>query len=380
MRKSPLKTIAGKVALLRKRDEELMAECLRLARLGKGHVSPNPLVGAIIVKDGKIVGRGYHRKFGKEHAERNALHNAGRKARGATLYVNLEPCSHHGKTPPCTDAIVSAGIRQVVIGLTDPNPLVKGRGIRALTSAGIRVREGILPNECRELNEFFVKKITTGLPFVTLKIAQTLDGKIALPNRRSQWITSEESRKRVHELRSQYDAVLIGANTARLDDPGLTVRLVKGRNPKRILLDGNLSTPLSARLFSDSLRSQTIVFTTQDGNEGVERKKSILERRGVEVVATKGTRAGTIGLRRVLKSLADHNILSVLVEGGEHVFTRFLEGGVVDRLLIFVAPRVCGTEGVPAFGNVRRPFNFILRSIEMIGEDLLIRCEVHKKT
>jgi diaminohydroxyphosphoribosylaminopyrimidine deaminase/5-amino-6-(5-phosphoribosylamino)uracil reductase len=365
---------------VRKRDEELMAECLRLARLGKGHVSPNPLVGAIVVKDGKIVGRGYHRRFGESHAERNALQEAGRKARGSTLYVNLEPCSHFGKTPPCTDAIISSGIRQVVIGLNDPNPLVKGRGIHALAAAGIEVRAGLLSNECRELNEFFVKKMTTGLPFVTLKIAQTLDGRIALPNRCSRWITSEESRKRTHELRAEYDAILIGANTAKLDNPRLTVRLVEGRHPKRILLDGNLSTPLSARLFSDSLRSHTIVFTRQDGNEGAERKKRILERRGVEVVATKGTAAGTIDLRRVLKSLAAHDILSVLVEGGQRVFTEFLESRLVDRLLTFVAPKVYGSEGVPTFGNLRRSFDFILPSIERIGDDLLMCSEVQKET
>jgi diaminohydroxyphosphoribosylaminopyrimidine deaminase/5-amino-6-(5-phosphoribosylamino)uracil reductase len=363
-----------------KRDEELMAECLRLARLGKGHVSPNPLVGAIVVKGGEIVGRGYHRRFGEAHAERNALHDAGRNAQGATLYVNLEPCSHYGKTPPCTDAIISSGIRQVVVGLNDPNPLVKGRGIRALVSAGIKVREGVLCNECRELNEFFVKKMTTGLPFVTLKIAQTLDGRIAFPNRRSRWITSEESRKCSHELRAEYDAILIGANTVKLDNPRLTVRLVEGRNPKRILLDGNLSTPLSARLFSDSLRSQTIVFTRRDGNEGAERKKRILKRRGVEVVATEGTRDGTIDLRRVLKSLAAHDILSVLVEGGQCVFTEFLESGLVDRLLIFVAPKVYGPEGVPTFGNLRRFLSFTPRSMEQIGNDVLMRCEVQKET
>jgi len=364
---------------VKKQDEEFMTECLRLARLGKGLVSPNPLVGAVIVKEGKIVGKGYHRKFGEAHAERNALHDAGRRAQGATLYVNLEPCSHYGKTPPCADAIISAGIRQVVIGLTDPNPLVKGKGIRALTSAGIKVREEVLPKECKELNAFFVKKMTTGLPFVTLKVAQTLDGKIALASNRSHWITSEESRKRVHELRSEYDAVLIGANTARLDDPRLTVRLVEGRNPKRILLDGNLSTPLPVCLFSDRLRSQTMVFVRQDGDEEVERKKRILERRGVEIVESSRNRVGTIDLKRVLKLLADHNILSVLVEGGQHVFTQFLEEEVVDRLLIFLAPKVYGCGGLPAFGNVRNSFSFSLSSVEKIGGDLLLRCDARKR-
>lgn len=364
---------------LRKQDENFIAECVRLARRGEGYVSPNPLVGCVIVKDGRVVGRGYHKKFGEAHAEINALREAGRKARGATLYVNLEPCSHHGKTPPCTDAIVASGIRRVVVGMIDPNPLVKGRGVRSLVSAGMKVQVGTLADECRTLNEFFVKKVTTGLPFVTLKVAQTLDGKIALPNQRSQCVTSEESRKHVHQLRSEYDAVLIGANTAMLDDPRLTVRLVEGRNPKRILLDGNLSTPLSARLFSDAVRSRTIVVVQQDGNEGVERKKRILERRGVEIVEIKGNRAGTIDLRKVLKSLADHDILSVLLEGGQRVFTQFLEEGVVDRLLIFIAPKVYGCEGVPAFGKVRHAFKFSSGSVEKIGEDLLVQCDVQKR-
>ena len=356
-----------------------MVECLRLARRGKGYVSPNPLVGSVIVKDGRDIGRGYHKKFGRAHAEMNALQEAGRKARGATLYVNLEPCTHYGKTPPCTDAIVEAGIRRVVVGMIDPNPLVKGRGVRSLISAGVKVHVGALADECQTLNEFFAKKMTTGLPFVTVKVAQTLDGKIALPNRRSQWITSEESRRHVHQLRSEYDAVLIGANTATLDDPRLTVRLVRGRNPKRVLLDGNLSTPLSSHLFSDAGRSRTIVVVRRAGTKEIERKKRILQHRGVQIVEITGNRAGTIHLRTVLKSLVDHNILSVLVEGGQQVFTQFLEQRLVDRMLIFVAPKIYGSVGVPGFGRMRGAGSFSLSSVERIGEDVLIRCDIQKR-
>jgi diaminohydroxyphosphoribosylaminopyrimidine deaminase/5-amino-6-(5-phosphoribosylamino)uracil reductase len=363
---------------LKRQDEEFILECIELARRGKGYVSPNPLVGAVIVKNKRVVGRGFHQKFGEAHAEINALRDAGRKARGAALYVNLEPCSHYGKTPPCTDAIISSGIRRVVIGMTDPNPLVKGKGIHALTSAGVEVRTGILSRECRRLNEFFVKKMTTGLPFVTLKIAQTLDGKIALTNGSSQWITSKDSRKRVHQLRAEYDAVLVGATTAQLDDPRLTARLVKGRNPKRILLDGKLSTPLSSRLFSDGLRSRTVVFVRQIGSKELERKKEILERRGVQIVEIHGRRDGTLPLKSVLESLADLNILSVLVEGGQQVFTQFLEEGLVDRLLVFVAPKAYGCDGVPAFGHLQHAFEASSSSIERVGSDLLLQFEARR--
>jgi diaminohydroxyphosphoribosylaminopyrimidine deaminase/5-amino-6-(5-phosphoribosylamino)uracil reductase len=266
-----------------------------------------------------------------------------------------------------------------VVGTVDPNPVVKGRGVRSLVSAGVKVQVGTLADECQALNEFFVKKMATGLPFVTLKIAQTLDGKIALPRRRSQWITSEESRRHVHQLRSEYDAVLIGANTARLDDPRLTIRLVKGRNPKRVLLDGNLTTPLSSHLFSDVGRSRTIVIVREHGNKKIERKRRILEQRGVEIVEVKENKAGTIALRRVLKSLADHDILSVLVEGGQSVFTQFLEQRLVDRLLVFVAPKLYGSVGVPGFGRMSGAATFSLSSVEKIGEDVLIQCDVQKK-
>jgi diaminohydroxyphosphoribosylaminopyrimidine deaminase/5-amino-6-(5-phosphoribosylamino)uracil reductase len=370
-----LNSSAGESVNVKRKDEEFMLQCIELARLGKGYVSPNPLVGAVIVKDKRVVGWGYHRKFGEAHAEVNALRDAGQKARGAILYVNLEPCSHYGKTAPCTDAIISSGIRRVVVGMIDPNPLVKGKGIRTLTSSGVKVRTGILSEECRKLNEFFAKKMTMGLPFVTLKIAQTLDGKIALPDGRSQWITSKESRKRVHQLRAEYDAVLVGARTAQLDDPRLTARLVKGRNPRRILLDGNLSTPLSSRLFSDGFRSQTIVFVRQSGSQEVEKKKLILERRGVQIVEIHGRRDGTLSLKPVLESLADLNILSVLVEGGQGMFSQFLDEGLVDRLLVFVAPKVYGCKGVSAFGHLRCAFDYSSSSVEQVGDDLLIQVE-----
>lgn len=359
------------------RDERLMAACIELARRGKGRVSPNPLVGAVIVKRGEIIGKGFHREFGSAHAEIRAIQNARAKLDGATLYVNLEPCSHfeRKKTPPCTDAIISSGIRRVVVGMIDPNPLVKGRGIRELRSAGIEVRLGVLSDECRRLNEFFVKRATTGLPFVALKVAQTLDGKIAQFGGRSRWITSLESRTSAHRLRAEYDAVLIGATTAQLDNPRLNVRLVKGRNPTRVLLDGNLSTPLSCRLFTDSLRSQTIVYCREDGKQELAKKKTVLRSRGARVVEIAAGRDGFIDVRAVLRHLAVEGINSVLVEGGQHVFTEFLTQGLVDKAYFFVAPKIVGCNGLPVFGELSRGFRFLQFTslhIEDVGNDILM--------
>lgn len=356
-------------------DKKFMSECLELARKGLGYVSPNPLVGAVLVKNGRVIGKGYHQKFGGPHAEIMAIENARAKVEGATLYVNLEPCAHYGKTPPCTEAIISHGIRRVVVGMIDPNPLVKGRGIRSLRAAGIEVTAGVLQHECQQLNESFVKRVTTGLPFVALKIAQSLDGKIARPDRRSEWITSVESRKYVHQLRAQYDVVLVGARTVSLDNPRLTVRYVKGRNPRRIVLDGNLTSPASSYLFKDRHRAQTIVFCREDTNELLARKKMILQQEGVQVVEMKAAPNGRIELRNVLKELASMGVNSVLVEGGQEVFTQFVSEKLVDKAHIFIAPVVFGCKGLPAFGDlsaVAQSRKFTSMRVETIGSDLLV--------
>ena len=362
-------------------DEYFMAQCLELASRGSGHVSPNPLVGAVIVKRGEIIGRGYHEKFGGDHAEIRAIGNAKGKVAGATLYVNLEPCSHFGKTPPCTVAIIARRIRRVVVGTIDPNPLVRGKGIRSLRSVGIEVRVGVLKNECKKLNEFFLKHASTGLPFIALKIAQTLDGKIAHADGASKWITSRESRQYVHGLRVQYDAVLIGATTARIDNPRLTVRLVKGRNPMRILLDGNLSAPPSSHLFTDSHRSKTIVFCCEAGTEDFARKKIILERRGIKIVEMAADRHGRLDLMSVLRSLASQGIISVLVEGGQDVFTEFLEQGLADKAYFFIAPKVFGCTALPAFGELRESLTALQPSfveVRNLGNDFLVEGYLQK--
>ena len=233
-------------------DESYIQLAIEIAKKGTGSVSPNPLVGCVIIKDNKIIGAGYHQKFGEEHAEINAINSSAESVEGSTLYVNLEPCSHHGKTPPCVDRIIKEKIKRVVIGTLDVNPLVSGNGVKALKKAGVDVKVGVLENECIELNKFFFKYITSKLPYVTLKAAQTLDGMIADKNKNSEWISSKESRKYVHWLRARYDAVLIGSDTAKIDNPKLTVRMVEGRNPYRVVLDSKLSLKTDLYLFKNN--------------------------------------------------------------------------------------------------------------------------------
>jgi diaminohydroxyphosphoribosylaminopyrimidine deaminase/5-amino-6-(5-phosphoribosylamino)uracil reductase len=356
-------------------DEFYLARCIQLARKGAGYVSPNPMVGCVIVKGDKIVGEGYHEKFGESHAEVNAIKNAVENVEGATLYVNIEPCVHYGKTPPCVDLIIESGIKRVVVGMLDPNPAVNGRGVQKLRDAGIDVKTGVLENESRKLNEVFVKFVTSGIPFVALKIAQTIDGKIADIEGNSRWITSERSLKFVHQLRSEYDAVLIGSRTARLDNPNLTVRLVEGRNPFRIVLDSSLSLPFELNLFSDRFRDRTIVFTSKQAYknkpERVEKFNSI----GIEVIPI-ASRRRKLNLKNVLKNLAGRNIASVLVEGGGILFTELIREKLADKLFIFIAPKILGA-GIPAIRDIKvKTINDILIlkevSVENFDEDVLI--------
>lgn len=243
-------------------NEELIKKTLKLAEKGRGKVSPNPLVGAVITKNSEIIAEGFHREFGDVHAEVAALDSAREDINGGTLYVNLEPCSHTGKQPPCVERIKNSGIKRVVIGMPDPNPLVNGKGIEFLRSRGLEVRVGVLEEACKDLNEGFFKHVKTGRPLVTLKIAQTLDGKIAAADGNSKWITSEKSRRLVHKMRSQNDAVLVGIGTVLKDNPRLNVRLVRGRDPKRIVLDSTLKISLNSNFLSKSLVEKTIIATT----------------------------------------------------------------------------------------------------------------------
>ncbi len=329
-------------------DIFFMKRALRLAKRGGGKVSPNPMVGALIVKNERIISEGYHAFFGGPHAEVDALRKlkAG-EAIGSTLYVNLEPCSHYGKTPPCTDAIIKAGIKRVVIGMVDPNPLVHGRGIDKLKKAGIEVRTGILEEQSIELNEPYIKYITKHRPFVTLKIAQTLDGRIATSRGFSRWITGEKSRRFVHKMRRESDAVLVGVNTVIADDPQLTVRMVSGKGKRRVILDSSLRIPLEAKVLHHSDPKNTVVVTTDQSPPD---KVKILQKMGVTVWILKKT-DGMVDLVSLWQKMADEGIASVLVEGGRQIFTTMLRHGEVDRVIIFFAPKIFG-EGINSIGDL----------------------------
>ncbi len=326
-------------------ERTYLTRTLELASKGRLRVTPNPMVGCVIVRGGRVIAEAYHQNFGEPHAEVLALRSAGPKARGATLYVNLEPCAHHGKTPPCAEAIIRAGVRTVVACTRDPNVLVGGRGFGALRRAGIEVRQGSMRQEAELLNERFFWAHTVGRPFVGVKIAQTLDGRIADRQGRSKWITCRAARKRAHELRSEYEAVLVGAQTVRLDDPSLSVRLVRGRQPVRVVLDGRFQVAENSRVFR-SRGGRVIVLTSIPALHRHGRRAAALERRGIEVVGI--GQSAHVRPELVLRVLAQNGIQSVLVEGGSLTASHFIRGRVVERLHAFVAPAVLGAglEGI----------------------------------
>jgi len=325
-----------------------MEKALVLARRGSGKTSPNPMVGALVVKEGMILGKGYHRRYGGAHAEVNALRNAKGDVKGASMYVTLEPCCHHGWTPPCVDAILGAGINQVVIGTPDPNPRVNGKGIQILRDHGIHVKVGVLGKHCRELNEAYFKHIQTGIPFVTLKFAQSLNGRIATKTGNSQWISSPETLSLAHKLRSTHDGVLVGIGTVLADDPSLTVRLAKGKNPQRIIVDGRLRIPLKAKILNDEEVDKTIIVATEGANR---EKAQRLRDLGAEVLWAAKNQRGGVALIDLLKQLGRIGITSVLVEGGAKIITSLLRERLADKIVLVVAPKLIG-EGVEAVGNL----------------------------
>ncbi|MDN5344971.1 MAG: diaminohydroxyphosphoribosylaminopyrimidine deaminase [Clostridia bacterium] len=327
-------------------DTVYMRRALDLARQGLGRTSPNPVVGAVIVRDGRVVGEGYHQKAGTPHAEIHALQAAGEAARGATLYVTLEPCCHYGRTPPCTEAIIAAGIRRVVAAMADPNPRVAGGGIQALRQAGIEVETGLLEREARRLNEAFGKFITTGQPWVTLKMALTLDGKIATRTGASRWITGPAARQKAHELRDTHDAILVGIGTILADDPELTTRLPggQGRDAVRVILDSRLRLPPVARAVNLASPAPTIVATTAAAPAAARQQ---LTERGVEVLELPAAADGRVAWLPLLDELARRQITSILVEGGAGVNATALAAGVVDKVVAFLAPRIFGGTAAP---------------------------------
>jgi diaminohydroxyphosphoribosylaminopyrimidine deaminase/5-amino-6-(5-phosphoribosylamino)uracil reductase len=323
------------------RSEDLlhMRRALRLAERGRGRTAPNPVVGAVLVRDGRVVGEGWHRALGEAHAESVALRRAGRDARGATLYVTLEPCAHWGRTPPCADALVAAGIRRCVVGLRDPDPRVDGRGLRRLRSAGIRVETGVLADEVGEALGGYRRAHATGLPRVTWKVAATLDGRVADARGRSRWITGEAARADVHRRRAESDAVVVGAGTARADDPRLTARTGGPvRQPLRVVVDSRLRLPLALGLYSPRLARGTVVACTAAAPGP---RARALERRGVEVWRLPAAR-GRVSLAALARRLARAGCHEVLLEGGPTLGSAFLRAGLVQRLVLYAAPRVLG--------------------------------------
>ena len=355
-------------------DEEFMQEALRLARNAAGRTSPNPLVGAVIVREGRIVGAGWHRKAGTPHAEIHALNMAGNLAKGATLYVTLEPCSHYGRTGPCAEAVVKAGIKRVVIGMGDPNPKVAGKGIAILERAGIEVRCGVLEDEARALNEVFLKWIATQKPFVVLKTAMSLDGKIATHTGKSQWITGEAARQRVHEYRDTYDGIMVGIGTVLADNPSLTARLPdgQGKNPVRIVVDSKARTPLDANLVTDGAALTIIAVTAKAPQERVQALKD----KGVAImVAGDGEQ---VDMNLLMQKLGEMEICSVFAEGGGQVNFSLLKAGLVDKVHAFIAPKLIGgrealtpVEGA-GFAELTEAVELERTTVETIGQDILL--------
>jgi diaminohydroxyphosphoribosylaminopyrimidine deaminase/5-amino-6-(5-phosphoribosylamino)uracil reductase len=369
----------GKREAVVKTDEFYMRRALRLARGGERRVSPNPMVGAVIVKNGRIIGEGFHACCGENHAEVNAIERAVEDPSGAQFYVTLEPCCHQGRTPPCVERLIAIRPARVIVGTTDPNPLVSGRGIAALGAHGIETKVGVLEASCLALNERFFTFMRTGRPFVTLKFAQTLDGRIATRTGHSRWISSPPSLRFAHELRSTHDAILVGVGTVINDDPELTVRHVRGRNPLRVILDSTLRVPPSSRVLSARGDARTLIATLGDADP---EKRRRLERAGVEVLTVPPDGTGRVSLPHLLGLLGERRISSVLIEGGAEVITRVLAARLADRLVVVVAPKIIGrgTEAVGDLGLDRMDQALLLtpRRLRRRGRDTIFEFTVEK--
>ncbi|MCR4290519.1 MAG: bifunctional diaminohydroxyphosphoribosylaminopyrimidine deaminase/5-amino-6-(5-phosphoribosylamino)uracil reductase RibD [Candidatus Scalindua sp.] len=329
-------------------DNYYMGIAIRLAGRGLGKTSPNPVVGAVIVANGKIIGQGYHKRCGDHHAEINAINSAKKNIKGSTFYITLEPCSHYGRTPPCVDALIQENPGRVVVGSLDPNPEVNGKGIKILRSKDIKVDVGIRESECMQLNEHYFKFVKTGMPYVTVKYAQTLDGRIATKSGDSQWISSEASRRYVHRLRSINGGIMVGVGTVAVDNPQLTVRHVKGKNPFRIIVDSKLRIPIKSSVLTDANSHLTIIATTSNAPA---RKIEAVKKLGVEVLVVNRERTGRVSLSDLLRKLGKREIMSVLVEGGSEIITSLLKAGFVDKMIIPIAPKIVG-KGLEAIGDL----------------------------
>lgn len=355
-------------------DEYYMDLAIKLAKQGVGKVNPNPMVGAIIVKNNNIIGKGYHKEYGGKHAEINAIESAIESLDGSTMYVNLEPCSHFGKTPPCVEKIIENKISKVVIASVDPNPLVRGNGVKKLLDAGIEVEVGVLDKENKELNEVFMKYIIHKKPFVVMKVAMSLDGKIATTTGESKWISCEESRKCVHKLRSEVMGILVGINTVIKDDPMLNCRLENGKNPIRIIVDTTLKIPINSKIVSSANLIRTIIVTTKKANIN---SINLLKENGVEILIV-NAKDNLVDLEDMIIKLGELNIDSILIEGGSKLNFAAINENIVDKMQVYIAPILIGGEGskTPIGGSGIRHLSEAFRLNKMdyktIGSDILI--------
>lgn len=347
---------------------------IELAKKGRGRVSPNPLVGAVIVKRQKIIGQGYHEEFGKSHAEVNAIDSSSESVEGSSIYVTLEPCSYYGKTPPCVDKIIECKIAKVIIGTLDPNPLVAGKGIEKLRKAGIEVIVGVLEKECMQINEIFMKYIVEKIPFVIMKSAMSLDGKIATKTGESKWITSESARIKVHELRNEVSSIMIGIQTVIVDNPRLSCRIENTSNPIRIVVDSSLRIPIESNIVQSANEISTIVATTKNSDS---MKINELEKLGVRVMIIP-EKDNRVDLKILMKELGKLKIDSILLEGGATLNYSALESNIIDKVQMYIAPKIIGgnTSKTPVGGSgidfLKNAYNIEDLKFELVGKDILI--------
>ena len=366
-----------------KQDQKYMKMALKLAEKGKGRVSPNPLVGAVIVRKDQVVGQGYHARYGDQHAETKALLDAGAEANGATIYVNLEPCCHHGQTPPCVEDIIKAGISRAVISVKDPNPLVNGKSIAILKQEGIDVKLGVLEKAALKLNEYFFKYITTGTPFVILKCGMSLDGKVATKTGESRWVTSETSRQFVHHLRNEIDATLVGIETILRDNPRLTTRLKnsQGRDPVRVVIDSLLRIPIRMRIFTQESDAGNIIITTL--NAPMDRIKKI-EGAGGRVLFVKPKGKNRVDMQAMVNELGKSQITSLLIEGGPGINASAIREGIVDKVIMFIAPKIIGGKQAPGaiqgegIARLEEAIKIYDIKAKKLGDDLMVEGYVQK--
>ncbi len=355
-----------------------MERAIELAKKGTGFTNPNPLVGAVIVKDGKIIGEGYHEIYGSLHAERNALKNCTQDPAGADIYVTLEPCCHYGKQPPCTDAIIKSGIKHIYMGSYDPNPLVAGKSIKILKDNGIEVTENVMRAECDSLNDIFFHYITTGTPYVIMKMAVSIDGRIASHNGDSKWITNEASRAYTHQTRKRCASILVGINTVLNDDPMLTCRCDNPSDPVRIVCDSNLRIPMDSAIMKTAGEIPTIIATVSDNSEKIKK----IENCGAKVISTTGKR---VNMTELMNELGKLKIDSILVEGGASIHASMLKAGIVNKLQLFIAPKIIGGDGRAAVDSigidyVKDAVIFSNPTVRQFGDDIMIEYDMKKRS